>query len=311
MSLELVNLADVRPEPLESLMAEEGEMWLGKLKWNYTPTHQFIKNYLAMGLLPGLVLMDGDTPVGYAYMVFDGKRAVIGNIYVDKENWGNGYEALLAEGLIGICQNADAIDRIEAQVLIFSGADIATAFKKAGFNLYGRNYLSLPLREWESSKKRPEGYRLAAWKNSMIYEAARVVFESYRGGIDAEFSTSFSKLDKCEEFVTNLIRRGGCGEFLKKMTTVAIAGDGRMAGIVISTKLSKDCGHHPQISVMPSHHGKGLGAWLVDESLRRFKNAGFSNVSLTVTEKNEKADAWYRRVGYAQTLGFNAYLWLR
>ncbi|MCG8376289.1 MAG: GNAT family N-acetyltransferase, partial [Chlorobiales bacterium] len=71
------------------------------------------------------------------------------------------------------------------------------------------------------------------------------------------------------------------------------------------------CGHHPQISVMPSHHGKGLGAWLVDESLRRFKKAGFSNVSLTVTEKNEKADAWYRRVGYAQTLGFNAYLWLR
>jgi GNAT superfamily N-acetyltransferase len=311
MDLILEQLERVPAASLEPVMAEEATHWLGTLSWDFASTHEFILSYIRMHALPGLVVLDGRKPVGYAYLVVDGQRAIVGALYVLRKYWGQGIEQLLVERILSGLTRNEAIKRIEAQIVVFSGAPVEEAFRAAGFQVFRRNFLTLSMKEWQGGKEKSPGYRLADWRDSYVPEAARVVFDSYRGGIDARFSTSFSYLDKCEDFVHNLVHRSGCGDFLPRITTVGFAPDSRLAGVVLATRLSDGMGHLPQISVGLDHHGKGLGNWLVDESLRRFRDSGYGAVSLTVTELNVKADTWYRRLGFAQTFSFNAYLWER
>ena len=311
MSLKTKELTQVTANSLEPLMAAEARLWLEKLGWDYSQTQEYIKTYIDLSLLPGLVLLDGDRPVAYAYMVLDDNRAVIGNIFALPSEWEKGYEVVLAETLTGVLENSRTIHRVEAQIILFYNVDIDSAFRSAGYSIYERSFLTLDLHSWNGVRPKPDGVYLAKWRDSMIPEASELIYESYRGGIDASFSTSFSRRDKCEQFVYNLVRRSGCGVFLPSVTTVAFDEGGKMAGVVIASRLAKNSGHLPQISVLPSLHGTGIGAYLVFESLRHFQKAGYDKVSLTVTKLNEKADSWYRRIGFEQTLSFNAYLWER
>lgn len=311
MKVVLESLQSAKPNEVAEIMREEGALWSSRLRWDYDSTHEFISNYMGMRLLPGLVLRVDGEPLGYGYMVQDGNRVIFGNVYVLQRAWGQGYEESLAEGMIDVSQGSKEVNRIEAQMMIFSDASPEHVFEEAGFGVYKRNFLSLDMAGWNAPRPVSEGFRLVPWKDAMIAEAARVVYQSYEGSVDAEFATSFSRADKCHEFIYNLVKRTGCGDFLDRMTTVAVDAEGKMAGVVLSTRLSHRSGHLPQISVLPGHHGHGIGAWLVAESLSRFKKAGYETVSLTVTERNTKADAWYRRIGFAQVLGFNAYMWQR
>lgn len=254
---------------------------------------------------------DSDTAVGYAYFVVDGDRAVLGNIFVPKQYWGLGYEEFITSGLCKAIQQTDVINRIESQIMLFSGANIASAFEDEGFSIFKRNFLSLDLATWKTNKPQPKGFSLSHWKQQLMMESSRLVCDSYKGSVDNILSSSFSTYEKGEEFVYNLVNRAGCGDFLPRITTLALGENGKVAGISLATRLSIHSGHLPQISVSPDFQGKGIGNYVVDQSLLRFQKAGYKDVSLTVTEENAKADQWYRRLGFKQVLPFNAYLWVR
>jgi ribosomal protein S18 acetylase RimI-like enzyme len=310
MALVLEDLRRVRSDALEALMSEEAGQWLGVLGWAYSPTQDFLKTYIDTSSLPGFVLLDGGRAIGYSYMVLDSDRGVLGSLYIARDHWGEGHEEHLASAMTAPLIENPSVQRIEAQLMIFSGADLQPVFSSAGFDVFQRHFLSLNLRDFKPGRPEPDGLELRPWREAAIDEAAHVIYESYVDGIDAHFSSSFNRLDRCRNFVINLVRHHGCGSFLSRLTTVGYV-DGKMAGVVIATELSPGVGHLPQISVLPDRQGSGIGAYLVDESLRRFKVSGFSAVSLTVTELNERAEKWYRRLGFAEVLPFNAYLWQR
>lgn len=310
MALVFEDLRRVGSVTLDQLMREEAEAWLDILGWEYSPTQDFLKTYIGSSALPGFVVIDGGRAVGYAYLVVDAGRGVIGSLYVMRGHWGGDLEAQLGAACIDALKETPFVRRIEAQLMVFSEADLGPVFAGDGFETFRRHFLSLDLGSYDGGRAQPEGLELRSWNDEMIDEVGRVVYESYIGGIDAYFSSSFSRLDRCHGFVANLVRRAGCGGFLPGMTTVGYL-DGKMAGIVVATELSPGVGHMPQISVAPDHQGSGIGAFLVDESLRRYKEAGYRAVSLTVTEQNERAEKWYRRLGFAEVLPFNAYLWQR
>jgi ribosomal protein S18 acetylase RimI-like enzyme len=311
MTLRLDNLSNVELPVVESILVEEVELWAAHLKWDYSATSEFLRNYIKTGLLPGVVLFDNEQAVGYAYFVVDNDRAIIGNIFVPRKFWGQGYEEFITRGLCTAIQETDVINRIESQIMLFSGADISSAFREAGFTIFPRNFLSLSLASWESSKKQPKGFAISHWKSQILAESSRLVVDSYKGTVDNILSSSFSTYAKGEEFVYNLVHRSGCGDFLPRITAVALGENGKVAGVSLATRLADKVGHLPQISVSPEFQGHGIGNYVVDQSLQRFKNAGYSEVSLTVTEENSKADSWYRRLGFEQVLAFNAYLWVR
>lgn len=311
MSLKLENLSSVELPQVAPLLEDEVELWSRKLKWDYSATSEFLRNYIKTGLLPGVVLFDNNRPVGYAYFVVDDDRAIIGNIFVPEKFWGEGYEEFIATGLCSAIQQTDVINRIESQIMMFSGADIATSFKDAGFSVFKRSFLSLELSRWESNKKQPRGFSISRWQQQILAESSRLVCDSYKGSVDNVLSSSFSTYARSEEFIYNLVHRAGCGDFLPRITAVALGEEGKVAGVSLATRLSINSGHLPQISVAPGFQGCGIGNYVVDQSLLRFKNAGYHDVSLTVTKENTRADTWYRRLGFEEILAFNAYLWAR
>ena len=311
MTLKLDNLSNVELPVVEPILTEEVELWAQRLSWDYSATSEFLRNYIKTGLLPGVVLFDNEQAVGYAYFVVDGDRAIIGNIFVPHRYWGQGYEEFITSGLCNAIQQTEIINRIESQIMLFSGADISSAFREAGFTVFPRNFLSLDLASWESRGKQPKGFALSHWKSQILAEASQLVVDSYKGTVDNVLSSSFSTYAKGEEFVYNLVHRSGCGDFLPRITAIALGENGKVAGVSLATRLAHQVGHLPQISVAPEFQGHGIGSFVVDQSLQRFKKAGYKEVSLTVTEENSKADSWYRRIGFQQVLAFNAYLWVR
>lgn len=304
------DLRRVGSRMLDPLMREEAEAWQEVLGWNYSATQRFLSGFIDRGALPGFVLLENGRPLGYTYLVLDGDKGVIGALYVARSRWGEGLESRLASAAIGALRETPVVARIESQLILFSGADITPVFREAGFESFRRHFLSLELASWQGPDATPEGLELRDWGDSLLEEASRVVFESYIGGIDAYFSSSFSRPDKCRGFIINIVRHSGCGIFLPRMTTAGFEG-GRMVGAVIATELSHGVGHLPQISVIPEAQGRRIGAWLVGESLKRYREAGYHAVSLTVTERNERAHSWYQRLGFSEVLPFDAYLWTR
>lgn len=311
MPEEVVDLRRVDVRALRSLMDEEAAMWLQVLGWDYHATQNYLCSYIRQKMLPGVAILDQGKAVGYLYMVLEADRAILGNLYVLRERWDQDYEKKLAASAAEALQSVPGVKRIEAQLMVFSGADLTETMRQAGFEVFRRFFLTLDLGDWNRSKEKPPDLELRPWHGSMIEEAARVIYEGYVGGVDAYFSTSFSRPDKCLDFVFNLVQRRGCGRFLPKMSPVGFGPGVDMRGVIIATELSPGSGHLPQISVAPAYQGKGFGDYLVGESLHRFKRHNYRTVSLTVTEKNTKAEQWYRRIGFKETLAFNAYLWRR
>lgn len=307
----IIDLSQADVRALDPLMEEEESLWLKVLGWDYGPTRSFLRDYIMRRMLPGVAMVEGGKPVGYLYMVIEPERALLGNLYVAKEHWGQGLESEIALSAVTALQSSAALRRIEAQLVLFSGADIREAMIRSGFEVYRRHFLALDLKSWQRGKARPADLQLRAWHGSMIEEAARLVYEGYVDGIDSHFSSTFARPNKCQDFMANIVQRLGCGRFLPRMTTVGFGAEGEMRGVVIATELSPGVGHLPQITVKPDFQGRGFGAFLVEESLTRFKKAGYRTVSLTVTEANTKAESWYRRMGFAGTLEFYAYLWQR
>jgi ribosomal protein S18 acetylase RimI-like enzyme len=58
-----------------------------------------------------------------------------------------------------------------------------------------------------------------------------------------------------------------------------------------------------QLGVVPSARGRGIGAYLIGEAVRRMRSAGESSVTLNVNIDNPPAAALYRRLGFTRIGG--------
>lgn len=311
MPLAIPDLRDLEADKLVPLMDEEAKLWVSVLGWDYAPTQRFLLRYIRRKHLPGLAVVSDGRLVAYAYMLLDGERGIIGGVFVARDFWGQGLEKMLALGCAQALKETSGVARIESQLMLFSGADIEEDMRIAGFEVFRRHFLAIDPSSYDGRPPCPPGFSLQPWSDDIIHKAAELIFESYEGGVDAYFSSSFASLPKCREFVNNLALHQGCGDFLPRMTTDAVDSEARLAGVVIATRLAPRSGHLPQISVLPRHQGSGVGTYLVAECLRRFARRGYKTVSLTVTEANERAEKWYRRLGFREIVPFNAYFWRR
>lgn len=55
------------------------------------------------------------------------------------------------------------------------------------------------------------------------------------------------------------------------------------------------------MGVVPAARGRGIGAWLIGEVVRRRRSAGETTITFNVNVDNPHAAALYRRVGFART----------
>ena len=84
---------------------------------------------------------------------------------------------------------------------------------------------------------------------------------------------------------------------------------GQLAGLVLCSRVREDVQHVTQLCVAARARGFGLGELLLETAAERLAERGFTTLSLTVTEGNQRAQALYRRVGFIDRHQFDAMVW--
>jgi ribosomal protein S18 acetylase RimI-like enzyme len=105
--------------------------------------------------------------------------------------------------------------------------------------------------------------------------------------------------------VRQLIETPACGVFLRAASLVAEErATGRIAGLVLSTRLSAETAHVAQLVVGPNARRQGLGDALLGRASAEASQAGSTRMTLMVDEGNARALALYARHQFAEQSAF-------
>ncbi|HZS44813.1 MAG TPA: GNAT family N-acetyltransferase [Blastocatellia bacterium] len=294
---------------------EECNEWLGRLYWDYTESSEIIQQVARIGNLPGFILLDGDNrPIAYCFWIQEGRRVLIGDVYIISSMRGSGLDNYIIELILHEI-GRERIDRIESQNIGF-GLDNATrVYQKHGFQTYQRYFMIKRLdkvrgaepetRTWGASPR----LHFRPYHSNDLAQITRLIYESYVGRPDSEINSQYSTHSGCREFFSNLISNTGCGRFLRTLSLVAEQEiNKRIVGAVITTEISTGNAHLPQISVMPELQGKGLGRKMIEILSWRLSNAGYRTVSLAVSALNDPAVKLYEKSGFETLLEFPVFV---
>lgn len=130
----------------------------------------------------------------------------------------------------------------------------------------------------------PTGITLTTWRP----ELASTFFEAYRTSFSDR--PGFKETDEADWIAWATDDE----DFLPEMSLLALAGE-LPAGFTIC-----DVDWVAQMGVRPEWRGRGLGAALLGEALRRFREAGSTGVALGVNVNNPTARRLYDRMGFVR-----------
>jgi ribosomal protein S18 acetylase RimI-like enzyme len=293
------------------LMLEEQRAWMADLSWDYSSVCRILASFAKQKMLPGFVALDDNKAVGYTYFIINSGKGIIGAVFASKSS--SSQET--AQNLIGMAASSlketKGVIRIEAQIMPFNDIDLAAAFVPQGFNHYKRTYLDLDLAERRNSMELPPMGKIIAWNSAFVESAAEMNMLSYQNQADAELCEDYRTKAGCESYLRSLIENPGCGIYMPEASFMALDSQNSVSGLIICTRISENAAMIPQISIHPSHQGKGLGGNLMHRTLLQLKSMGLSRVVLTATQKNHRAFEWYQRLGFKPRKEFGAFVWER
>jgi ribosomal protein S18 acetylase RimI-like enzyme len=111
-------------------------------------------------------------------------------------------------------------------------------------------------------------------------------------------------------FLNNIVRFPGCGVFDAQSSYLVFQRSTRtLIGLILCSQVRPDVGHITQVCVLPEFRSAGLGEALMAATTKNLHDRNFRSISLTVTEANARAIALYRRIGFAATRIFDAFVW--
>ena len=111
-ALDRLRAADIQP-----LLAEEIQMWRDMLAWDYTPSAELIERFVSLESLGGSALLLRGKAIGYTYHVVDGRKGIIGGLFVTKAHRTVRNEGLLLEAVLAELMKTRGIRRIESQLM--------------------------------------------------------------------------------------------------------------------------------------------------------------------------------------------------
>jgi len=296
---------------VETLLDDELLAWESELGWDYRDVQHILLSFIARKALPGYVAMDGRRPVGYVYFLAHATKGVIGTIYRAGSEVPQEVINGLIEAAVTALRKNVFLRRIEAQVMPFHGANLADGFRQHGFDQYPRQFLELDLALFSSRPQSAAKDAIVPWEPAHLAGAARAAWLGYRNQVDARVCEDYCSEAGCEGYLRSLVDTPGCGTFLPAASYVALDSQGTICGFVVVSKVSRTGAMIPQISILPSHQGRGLGKALMDRAIAALAAQGWKTVGLTVTVENRRALEWYQREGFRLKKEFGAYVWQR
>jgi ribosomal protein S18 acetylase RimI-like enzyme len=315
----VVDLRKVSAAELAPLLDEEVEAWRASLDWDLHPATDLVRRFIDMQALNGFALLAGARPIGYSYFVRDGKKGLIGDLYVMAKERTQERENALMESTLEALWRSPGVHRVESQLLLF-GATRASLHEQRRMpfaqwmQAFPRQFLEVSATHARSLLPRePRGASIAPWTEARQDEAARLVAAAYRGHVDSDINDQYRSPAGARRFLNNIVQYPGCGTFFAPASYIALeAGrDARsaLAGISLASLVSGESGHITQICVAPSQRGRGIGYELLRRSLVSLADQGCSSISLTVTSANSGAVELYDAMGFALRRHFSAYVW--
>lgn len=309
---ELVDLGELGGRDLDPLLEEEIEVWDRRFAWDFRPAADLLRRFLHIRSLMGCALRVNGEIAGYAYCVCEGRKGLIGDLYVRSAFANRIYETRLLEGVLDILIRQGAVRRIESQLMLVcwpSGMQLP-------LSQHARRHDRIFMRiSREAASRLPEvppsfPVTFLPWADRYAEETAHVLAASYRGHVDSEINDQYRSIPGARVFLSNITRYPGCGRFAPGSSILAIDNSsGRICGMSLTSHIAAETGHITQLCVLPAVRHSGLGYELLRNSLARLSEAGCTSTSLTVTAANTDAIHLYETAGFTRQASFPALVW--
>ncbi len=324
LQLEFLDLRHFSAQHLRPLLDEESALWSRWLRWDYRNSASLVLQYVESHLLTGYVALDQGRVCGYIFCVYEGHKAVIGDVFASRaetdEAAAAAVEAQLIDRLLETLQHTPGLTRIEAQLLLHPHGQHREPFEKAGFRLFPRLFMTRDLPAPNPSQairsSPPDviegigGGRYRRWIASDFDLASHVITTSYGGHIDSEINDQYLSASGAQRFLHNIVRFPGCGIFEDSSSWVLAPPDSReLYALLLCSRVSASVGHVTQLCVMPEFQHRGVGKKLLELCAASLQSRGCAAITLTVTEQNTAAVSLYQRLGYRMQHRFDAMLW--
>jgi ribosomal protein S18 acetylase RimI-like enzyme len=317
--LEILDLRHFSARQLRSLLETEARIWENRLRWNYRGSTELLLQYLDSRVLPGFVALDRGRICGYTFCVYEGHKAVVGDVYAianDPEQTLQTTRVLLHH-LLDLLQHSPNVDRIESQLLLYDTGVIEGVFLEAGFTMHPRLFMEYNFPPADSSplgvngshapQRFPSHIDLCHWSAGHYQPAAELIHESYIGHIDALINDQYCSLHGSLRFLHNIVRFPGCGVFEAAHSWVLREQpSGALVAMVLCSRVADNVAHITQLCVAPSHRGNAFGKALLKHCMSHLSDSGFKAITLTVTEANQEAVRLYENLGFFTRHRFDA-----
>jgi len=312
--LEILDLRHFSARQLRPLLESEAGIWQQRLRWNYRGSTELLLQYLDSHILPGFAALDRGRICGYAFCVYEGNKAIIGDAYAVGGNQEQALQTthVLLEHLLDLLLNSPGIHRIESQLLLYNAGALHQAFQPVGFTSYPRLFMEYNFEPgtWEQLHPAPEflpDVQVRCWSPDDYQAAAELIHEAYTGHIDARINDQYCSLHGSLRFLHNIVRFPGCGVFDAQHSWVLReSGTGALIGIVLCSRVADEVAHITQLCITGRRRGHHLGKALLTHCLRHVAASGFKAITLTVTEANLKAVRLYQETGFSTQHRFEA-----
>jgi ribosomal protein S18 acetylase RimI-like enzyme len=313
--IEILDLRHFNSRQLRPLLEEQAQVWEQRLRWKYDSSTELLLKYLDAQILPGFVALHRGRILGYCFCVYEGNKAVIGDIYVHADAPSRlAVTHTLIRHLLEVLEASPEIDRIESQLLLFEEGSLSPTFTEAGFSIYPRLFLECELPEPKTTISgnlatalASADLELAPWAPGLYQATAELIHSSYIGHLDSQINDQYRTLHGSLRFLHNIVRFPGCGVFdpnsswlLRNRT------QGTLAGVILCSRVSPDVAHVTQLCLANPYRGDSLGKLLLEYCMGQLHIRGYNALTLTVSEANEAAVRLYRRAGFTTRLRFEA-----
>jgi ribosomal protein S18 acetylase RimI-like enzyme len=313
-SFRVVDLHHLATADFTPLLDEEVAAWNNVFDWDMHDAAILVHRHIETKSLSGFALLEGTQPVGYTYYVRDGRKGLIGDLFVMAGSRTPERENALLEAALEALWRSPGTDRVEAQPLLFDHSRLPRQTQRRmpfaeWLQVYPREYLEFPAgAEYRLAAREGLGVTITPWTEARQDDSARLVAAAYRGHVDSDINDQYRSPAGARRFLSNIVQYPGCGTFFAPASYMA-ADDRTLCGISLASLVAERTGHITQICVAPSHRGRGVGYELLRRSLLAFAEHGCDRVSLTVTAANQEALRLYRQMGFALRRQFAAYVW--
>lgn len=307
MSTILQPFSVLDPAALDGILSTQVSEWRRRLDWDLTDVANILRESIDQQAIEGVTVACRGEVVGFAFYTVEIDRVLVGDLYLSPECRVPELAELLVDGLMEQIRAIRARKRIEVQSICFDPDLWTPIFAQRGFDYFDRTYMVAdavprPVDDHPRAFVRP-------WRDEDFSQLAEVIYQSYRGSVDARGNNQYRTRDGCADLLDALTTTVWCGRFRPDITHVAVdRTTGRCCGVAVASEVCGWAVHLSQISVAPIYQGEGIGKRLILGTLNSAYKRAFNRVSLAVTRANTGALALYERCGFTPHFEFSAYI---